>query len=122
MAIAYLTLMEKIHNCKIQHAENDGEYTIPDTRWKADGYCIESNTIYEFHGTIYHGDPRICCPADFNYLGKNFGELYENTKKREKVIEEMGYCLEIMWERDWISLIRGVVRLQRIFRGSIATA
>ena len=28
---------------------------------------------------------------------KNVGELYENTKKREKVIEEVGYQLEIIW-------------------------
>ena len=50
---------------------NGEEFKIPNTRFKADGFCKETNTIYEFHGTIFHGDPRICNPLEYNYLGKN---------------------------------------------------
>ena len=32
----------------IQHARNEGEFKVGN--FKADGYCRETNTIYEFHG------------------------------------------------------------------------
>jgi hypothetical protein len=115
-AIQYLTLISKIHQNHIQHAENDGEYKLPNTRWSADGYCVETNTIYEFHGTEYHGDPRCCDPDECNYLDKNYGELYQNAKEREKVIETMGYNLVVMWEYDWNGIIKSVKILQRKFR------
>jgi hypothetical protein len=85
----------------IQHAVNEGEFVIPETRYKADGYCKETNTIYEFHGTIYHGDPRICNPNDFNYLGNKYCDLYENTLQREAKIKELNYNLVVMWEHDY---------------------
>ena len=34
----------------IQHALNGGEVKIPGTKYKADGFCRETNTVYEFHG------------------------------------------------------------------------
>ena len=119
-AIQYLTLISKIHQNHIQQAENEGEYKIPNTRWSADGYCVETNTIYEFHGTEYHGDPRCCDPDECNYLDKNYGELYKNTKEREKVIESMGYNLIVMWEYDWDKIVKSVKILQRKFRGSLS--
>ena len=32
-------LIKKKDNIIIQHAENDGEYLIPKTKYKADGFC-----------------------------------------------------------------------------------
>ena len=49
----------KIQNVNIQHAENGGEFLIPTTKYKADGYCKETNTIYEMNGAFYHSDPRM---------------------------------------------------------------
>jgi hypothetical protein len=57
-AINWIKSIEVEHNIKIQHAENGGEYHIPGTRWKADGYCEELHTIYEYHGDYWHGNPK----------------------------------------------------------------
>ena len=38
---------------------NIGEYYIPNSKYKADGYCKENNTIYEFLGDFWHGNPLI---------------------------------------------------------------
>lgn len=87
----------------IQHALNGGEYTILGTRFKADGYCEETNTIYEFHGDSIHGnlnvfdDDELCNP--FSDLTAK--ELYELTKIREEKIKELGYNLIVMWESDY---------------------
>lgn len=43
--IDWLNSIMKTENIYIQHAENDGEYTIPNTRYRADGYCKETNTM-----------------------------------------------------------------------------
>lgn len=92
-------------NIYIQHAGNIGEFNIPHTRYKADGYCKSTNTIYEFHGDIFHGNPNIfqhdklCHP----YSDLTAGQLYARTKHREGEIRQLGYNLVIMWENDFNS-------------------
>ena len=114
--IYWLNFLQKYNNITIQHAENYKEYLIPNTKYKADGYCINTNTIYEFHGTIYHGDPRFCNKNDFNYLGKNYGELYQKTLDKENLIKDLGYNLVVMWEYDWNKINKSIKVLQRKFR------
>jgi hypothetical protein len=84
----------------IQHKLNGGEYSIPGTKWRADGYCKETNTIYEFHGSHVHGNPRKYQPIDtpHPWNGKTASELYENTKTREREIVRLGYNLVVMWD------------------------
>jgi hypothetical protein len=115
--IQWLELLSKINNIKIQHALNDGEFTIPNTKYKADGYCKENNTIYEFHGDYWHGNPNIFNPNDLNTIvGKTYSELYENTLKREQEIKDLGYNLEIVWENDWNKLNKSIKKLQKQFK------
>ena len=69
-----------------------------------DGWCEKNNTIYEFHGDLYHGNPRVFSENDFcNPKDKNItaGELYRKTINREKEIRSLGYNLVVMWELDW---------------------
>jgi hypothetical protein len=47
--IEWLNFLSSYFNINIQHAENDGEFTIPTTKYKADGYCYKTNTIFEYH-------------------------------------------------------------------------
>ncbi len=92
---------EKIH---IQHANNGGEFKIPRTNYRADGYCAETNTIYEFHGDCWHGNPMIynpkdtCHPKDRNITA---GELYQQTTERDNKIKSLGFNLIIVWESEW---------------------
>ena len=117
-AVKYLDFMSSYHKITIQHAENSGEYMITNTKYKADGYCKETNTIYEFHGTNFHGDPRSCNPDENNYLGKNYGELHKLTREREQCIRDLGYNLVVMWEKDWDNVIRSIKKLQKNYRKS----
>lgn len=89
----------------IQHAENGGEYRIPETRYSVDGYSKETNTVFEFHGDYWHGNPKIYDPDDVNTsAGVTYGELYDKTMLKKSVLEEMGYNYVEIWESDWILL------------------
>ena len=63
--------------CFIQHQRNIGEYKIQGTKWRVDGFAKTRNITFEFHGTVFHGDPRVCKQTESNFLGKNYGELYK---------------------------------------------
>lgn len=101
-AISWLRYIENTQQISIQHAENGGEFLIPGTRRKADGYCKETNTIYEFNGDYWHGNPNRFSSNEYNTIAKcSYGELYQNTLKREKQIRDLGYNLVTIWESDW---------------------
>lgn len=88
----------------IQHALSGGEYAIPGTKYRVDGFCEETNTIYEFHGDVYHGNPRVFSPDVLchPYNNKTARELYEATVEREQQIKQLGYNLVVMWESDFL--------------------
>jgi hypothetical protein len=90
----------KIH---IQYKNNIGEYKILDSRYHADGYHNESNTILEFQGCFYHG----CCECfpnrnDTNtVIKKTYKELYEKTIIKQKYCIDNGFNFLEIWECYW---------------------
>lgn len=105
LAIKWLKEMEISENIIIQHAENDGEYNITETNYFVDGYCTNTNTVYEFHGDVFHGNPKKfssdekCHPFDRDITA---GELYERTQTRINHIKSLGYNVIEMWECDYV--------------------
>ncbi len=108
---------------KIQHAENGGEFCVPNTKFKSDGYCIETNTIFEFHGNIWHGNPKMFKMEDINLItGITYGELYDKTiQKRDKLIK-LGYNYFEVWEKDWKDGIKALRKIQRIWKKRTKTS
>ena len=103
---------------KLRHFYHDnGEFKIPKTNYKADGYNKETKTIYEFHGDFWHGNPKKYKSDEFNEIAKKtFGELHENTKKKQKECEDMGYKYISIWENDWLKGKMALKRIQNNFR------
>ena len=110
--IEWLECMSKSYGINIQHAENGGEYHIPNSRYKADGFCEETNTIYEYHGDYHHGNPNKYERTDKHFNKTTFGELYEKTLKKEAFIREQGYNLIVMWHDDWKHIHRNIKKIQ----------
>jgi hypothetical protein len=105
IAIRWLDMISNKENIHIQHAGNGGELLIPGTRLKVDGYCAETNTVYEFHGSKWHGDPSKFKPSDTCHpFNKEItaGELYDRTISRENIIQQLGYTLVTCWESAFI--------------------
>jgi hypothetical protein len=104
-AINWLNNIMFKENINIQHAENEGEYVIktPDFKSSVDGYCKETNTVYEFHGDFWHGNPNKFNRDDINPITKTtYGKLYDKTIKRENIIKNFGYNLVTIWECDFM--------------------
>ncbi len=117
MQIDWLNFMSIRDNIIIQHGENLLEFNIPNTRYRADGYCQETNTIYEFHGDYWHGNPNIFHSNEINKTTKcTFGELYQKTLEKEQKIKDLGYNLVTIWENDWFKLNKSIKVLQRKYR------
>lgn len=70
---------------------------------RPDAFDPTTNTLYEFNGDYWHGNPMY---YDQNKLHpkvpKTFGELYQATLNREKLIKDAGYNLVSIWESDFL--------------------
>ena len=89
----------------IRHALNhiNGEYSIPNSRYSADGYSEIEILIAEFHGDFWHGNLQIYDQQDINPVTKTtFGELYENTQKKKQFCLDNGYKYLSIWESEWL--------------------
>ena len=77
----------------------------------------KSNTIYEFQGDYWHGNPDIYDSNSINKkIGITFGELYFNTIHKNNILKDKGYNVIEMWENDWRRGVCAVKKLQRIWR------
>jgi len=83
------------HNREITIKANNKTYVV-------DGLDRATNTVYEFYGDFWHGNPKVFNQYDINRVTKNtFGELYKKTLKKEKNIKVAGYKLITIWEQEF---------------------
>lgn len=76
---------------------------INNKRYKVDGYDNVTNTIYEFLGDYWHGNPVVHHPEKINSHNKyTFKELYEGTIERLETFKSAGYNLVYTWENDYL--------------------
>uniref|UniRef100_A0A6C0KH86 Uncharacterized protein n=1 Tax=viral metagenome TaxID=1070528 RepID=A0A6C0KH86_9ZZZZ len=107
-SLEWLNNLMKKNNIFIQCAGNLGEYKIKvDNKkyYKVDGYCKETNTIYEFNGDFWHGNPKYFKQDEFHpIIKKTYKLLYDNTIQKEKDLINMGYNYIKIWESEYISI------------------
>tara|TARA_B100001778_G_C18178259_1_gene445698 strand:- start:62 stop:598 length:537 start_codon:yes stop_codon:yes gene_type:complete len=103
----------------IIHAINNsnGEYSIPNSRYHADGYSESKKMILEYHGDFYHGNPKLFNEEEMNARTKTtFGELYQNTLEKERFCQEQGYEYLSIWESEWIRGKISIIKLQQKYK------
>ena len=69
-----------------------------DTKHMSDGYDPVTNTIYEFYGDYWHGNPNNPKTDRGSFTKK----IYQKTLIREELIKNLGYNLVTIWESEWI--------------------
>ena len=72
-------------------------------KWfRVDGFSPETQTIYEFNGDYFHGNPAIFGPNDINKkVKRTFGELHQRTIEKERILKQAGYNVISIWESDF---------------------
>ncbi|XP_063913325.1 uncharacterized protein LOC135129984 [Zophobas morio] len=102
IAIAWLLWQEYTLQCRIKHAGNGPEVRLRENI-VVDGFCSETNTVFEFSGCFWHGCPR--CFPDFDSELADRNELmvtrYERTIFKNERIKNNGYNLNVIWECDF---------------------
>lgn len=82
--------------------EKQKSIVIDNKLFKVDGLDPITNTVYEFYGDFWHGNPSKYSPQDINNANKKtFGELYQNTINKENILKLAGYEIISIWENDW---------------------
>ena len=88
----------------------NGEYRIPETLYKADGFIEKyekfAKIIIEFHGCDVHGCIiNSCkfrrCNKKINRYGLDYIEAYNRTSQKKKQIKELGYNVIEIWECEY---------------------
>ena len=60
------------------------------------------NTIYEFLGDFWHGNPALYKRKDINEVtNTTFGQLYDKTIVRFDALVNLGYSIKYIWENEW---------------------
>ncbi len=75
---------------------------INNKRYFVDGFDPTTNTIYEFLGDFWHGNPNVFEKEKYNtILNKTFGYLYEKTFDKIESLKQNGYNVIYIWEADF---------------------
>lgn len=102
-AVEYLNYIQSFWIAPISHAGNGTEFSIPTTRYKADGYCEATKTVFEFFGDFWHCNPDkydLDSPFPKN-PSKTRREIYQATLDKVEIIRNLGYEVIFIWENDW---------------------
>lgn len=103
IAIKWMLWVEHDQGVQIQHAGNAREKRLANNIL-VDGYCENTNTVYNFHGCYFHGCAR-CFPDQTAELSACKNESMflrrEKTTACAAKIRSLGHNLIEMWECDF---------------------
>ena len=105
--VRWLEDVEHRLNISIQKATDEtGEKLIllPTGKTHVDGYSALGNTVFEYHGSRWHGNPLIFYldETPSPYSTATAKKLILATFRREEAIVNAGYNLIRIWDQDFI--------------------
>jgi hypothetical protein len=102
-------------DANIRHAKNGGEVKIGP--YTVDGYDEASHTVYEFYGCYWHGCPdcypNLATENHPHHVQKTYQDVYEDTGRRAKVLEDQGYTVVSIWEHEFDRIVSQTPQLQQ---------
>ena len=99
ISIAWLDWISERDGVYIKHALNGGEKTLP--FGKVDGFCQETNTVYEFQGCFWHGCEKCFSNDTINTKNQlDMLTLRKRTQNKNVKIRNNGFNLVEVYECD----------------------
>ena len=112
MSYQWLCYMQQKERNFIQSRHNIGERYVSKYSFKVDGFCQETNTIYEFDGCLWHGCD--VCNANRNADGslqemhpiKNilFSQIKKATQEKKRALTAEGFRVASIRECEWLRI------------------
>lgn len=100
----WLSSMEDLLKIEIRHVDNLGQYRVPGTKYRVDGYHEATRTVFEFYGDAFHGNlnvfRRYQNPNPFNRSLTTI-KMYRKTMQREQHLRNLGYKVISIWENEY---------------------
>ena len=76
------------------------QHWLSDVKYSVDGFDKDTNTVYLYHGSFWHGCPETFDPEEVHPILKvKMKQLYEQTLNWENKIKQAGYNLVVKWEK-----------------------
>ena len=93
LAWGYLEYVSYVNGNYIQHMFNQGEKRVGQHGLPVDGFCELTNTVYQFHGCVFHGHKcNLTSGMEVNPLSNvDLKVLHIETQKKEEYIKALGY-------------------------------
>jgi len=87
---------------EIKIPESNRQFHISSLNCIVDGIDKQTNTVFEYLGDYWHGNPNTMSPLT-KIAGGNMTcqQAYEYTFKRFSDIKSLGYNIKYIWESDW---------------------
>ena len=106
LAYEWMEYMSLKFNDQIRHKYNHGEIRLGQHNLPVDGFHKHSNTVFQFHGCLFHGCPKSDCNKTKGHLinpinGKAFTTLYQDTIEKENYLRCLGYNVLTIFECEW---------------------
>lgn len=90
---------EWLDSLSISRLEREKVLRVGSRVFKVDGFDPDTNTVYEFLGDFWHGNPDVFSADEINRATKeSFGYLYEQTMEKLFVLEAGGFTVKYIWE------------------------
>lgn len=108
MGLEYVEYLRRTKYPDLLHAQNtvDGKEVLLLNKYRVDGYVPSQKLVVEFNGCFWHGCSK--CIKNMQTIqpvrGVTYETLLDATNQRQNELEDAGYCVEVMWECDWIKL------------------
>jgi len=103
-ALRWLEWTAKKNDIRISTAANNVlEKRLLPNGVRVDGFCRETNTVYEVNGCFFHGCIRCynlmqnCAHPFYPGSGITFGDLRERQRRKEAELKAAGYTVVSMW-------------------------
>jgi G:T-mismatch repair DNA endonuclease (very short patch repair protein) len=78
-------------------------------KWFYPDVMIEDKYVVEFYGTLWHADPYYYKPDDVIHHRFTATQIWTRDKEREKTLQEAGYNVIVVWQREFVGNEQSVV-------------
>jgi hypothetical protein len=117
-SLLWIELMSRRTGYTIQHALNspEGEYRVGEgTKYRVDGWCKETNTIYEFYGDVWHGCPEHTSEMTGCIGGIPPAHRYAVTIDRMIYLKKLGYKFVSILECEFDKMYNKLEGIDKLF-------